>query len=294
MLKYSPYNTHITTIVDSFFVDDVLWFCMAYLEVYRLSGKTEHLTAAENIFEFIVSHGCIPNKHGTPCNLVWNSNVCKDHKNCSTTASTTQTSNNVWGVVPAIKLYNLTKNSKYLTYATAWIDRLNGDQDFVEGKGVYTYTHFLAIYTNLMLPLKENDPDRSTTKYTQEAVKLWGQLSEMSPTKDVLYDKVETDTDSRQFKTIAMLLFADLPTPAKVFPKDFASAQLSAIQSNRSRKLCSYPDNNILQGANESYFTNSWANHTKFAGCQDPLSIVDIATQCGGLSVLNAVVNAGG
>ena len=67
---------------------------------------------------------------------------------------------------------------------------MNGDQG--DRVGVYTYTNFLSIYTNLMLPPKESDPDRSTTEYTKEAVKLWGQLSEMSPTKDVLYDKEET------------------------------------------------------------------------------------------------------
>ena len=289
MLKNSPYNDDITSLVPTFFVDDVLWYCQAYLQVYQLSGDNKYLQAAEDIFQLVVSKGCIPVSDGSQeCNLVWNTNVCNDGTNCSTTPSRPNTypADDIWGVVPAVKLYTVTQDTKYLKYATRWLSRLYETQQPPKDTQVYTYTNFLGIYANAML-YQQTKKDH----YLNAAKDLYAAVKKLNNGSIVLMDKDEATSDSRQFKTIAMLLFAELPRNLQgaIFPPNFARAQLQSIQENRrDRTLCSYPSNNAVAGCQDEYFTNYWSSVTPHSACNG--SSIDISSQCGGLTVLSAIV----
>jgi hypothetical protein len=296
-LKDSPYSGNINKLkLGSFFVDDMCWQACAYLSTYRLCKDRAFLDAARGIADYVYKEGCRPATSKTKlCNLVWNTNHCKN-SDCPNAPPSDDPSDDIWGLLSFLWLSeDLPQGGDvYYQRAKTWLDRLIGANWAMQGT-LYTYTSFVFIYACCFVSTKEGD-----ASYIDHAVKAFQALQKSTGMQGgVLKDTKEDTSDSRSFKTIAMLLYSMIPAKlrAQVIPyDDFPDRQVRAIRLNVPQGMCClYPGRTRLPRCNKSvgYATNWWSTPNAATDCSSAQSVVDCATQCGYLAALSAYVSSG-
>ncbi len=103
------------------FYDDNEWYGLTYIDAYNLDKKEEHLTKAKEVYDFIITG--YDDKMGG--GLYWRENDPETKNTCS----------NGPGIVLALKLYEITKDKKYLDFASELYEWTN--KNLLSPQGVY-------------------------------------------------------------------------------------------------------------------------------------------------------------
>lgn len=145
------------------FYDDNEWYGLTYIDIYHIHGDQKYLSKAKEVYDFIIT-GYDDRMGG---GLYWRENDLETKNTCS----------NGPGIVLSLKLYEITKEKKYLDFALKlyeWTNKnLRSPQgiywDNVNSKGLvdyktYTYNTGIMIQANVMFYKVTNEE-----KYLKEA-----------------------------------------------------------------------------------------------------------------------------
>ena len=322
MLRDSPYNVNIIDLVTSFFVDDMFWFCKAYISLYQIDPPKgeQFLSTAVDIFQFLVHRGCIPqirSKHTcvatdvSGCNLVWQTSSCIDVHDCSSTPPGGATSgqgaagNNVWGLISGVGLAVIFKDKPWPKSASSnprrvvdyWLSTLIESNYLMDVSKTETYVAFCYIYALVYWADHVLVDDQCKAKYVATARAVWSTLKRKMGGQ-TLKDTTPSNTDSRSFKTVCMLLYVEMEPKSRndIFGNDFCKAQLEGLFAGRNNKpMCALGGMPFTQEEAKYAFLNAWNPSsdagTDAGGCLNPPPemTVDCATQCGAIAVMTAM-----